>query len=235
MATLTDIIGRASTLLNDTDPDVRRWTSAELLNWAREALQALVALQPTASTVRRDLVLNGVEHTIPDDTWSLVKPICAVVRAQQSRAVKTWREDQVDSVLPDWRLAAGSATVSAIIFDPADRRTFYTYPPAAAATLRVLLSVVPTIAEEASDFPLAPPYEPIVVDYICYRAMMKDAETAGIMPVAQAYYASFVQALGANQNARLETNPNLDSGPMVPAAIGPCCCSNTSRSEREAR
>ncbi len=220
MATNADIVSRASTLLNDTDPDVRRWSDTELLGWVKESMQAIIALQPTANTVRRDVTLNGVEHQIPTDTWSLVKPVCSLFGGNPGGAVKTWREDQLDSVQPNWRFTTPSTIVSAVVFDPADRRTYYSYPPATGAVVRLVFSVVPSVGALTDTFPLAAPYEPVSVDYVCYRALMKDAEAAGMLAIAQAYYGSFVQALGAGQNARLEINPNLDSGPMVPTAIG---------------
>jgi hypothetical protein len=202
MSTITvqNIFDRATFLLNDT-ANVR-WTTPELLDWItdgqREAalnapllytVVAVVALaagarQSTAALTDYNLLVDikrnvGVDGVTPGDS---ITPAAA---------------DVLNMLDPGWQYGTPVASVEHFTFDKATRYIYQVYPPAILGTKVELTysAIPPVVSSTATTIVLPDLLSNALVDYICYRALSKDAEFADVGDKAAAHYKLFTDAV----------------------------------------
>ena len=214
MATVSvaSILDRANILLND--PGFIRWPKQELLNYYNDAAKAIVLVRPDAHTKHVDFsCVAGTKQSLPSDALRLID----VVRNLEGSVIRYVPRKALDDSYPEWHTSATATKVSAFTYDERDPKIFFLYPgPAAAVKVDVVYSVAPqskTLAEvEDAANPAIADLDDIyinpLIDFIMYRAFLKDSEYAANANRSQGHYQAFMQQLGdktavdANQEQR---------------------------------
>lgn len=198
--TLQALISRAQFIVQDAT--YVRWTQDEWTDWANDAQRAVVSLRPDAYThnVAVQLVA-GVKQALPADGSRLmaVRRNLGATGTAPGRIIRQTTLDVLDDASPDWPAAAASITVQNYAFDKRDPKTFYVYPPQPATPgyVEVLYSgVPPDLAALTDTSALDDLYSNALVDYMLYRAFLKETDYASCLPRASAHYQAFTQALG---------------------------------------
>ena len=230
MGTLTgaNLIDRIQDTLQDTTSV--RWPEAELLRYINDAQREIVNFKPEASATHANVTLTtGTEQTLPSGGLRLIKVTRnvsdATVSATGKRAIRIVDVDILDSQEPDWHdpTVTGDAAHGTVIkhyaFDPDDPKKFYVYPGVSGdAYIEIVYSGTPTDLSATSDtINVDDIYGNAIVDFVLYKAYLKDAEFAGNQQRAGTHYQLFTSSISGGGQAEVNLNPNLDkvSGQLV--------------------
>lgn len=224
MGTLTEtnLLARIRDTLQDTTSV--RWSDAELRRYTNDAQREIVNFKPEASAKTANIALVvGTKQTLPTEGLRLIKITrnmsSAASNATGKRAVRLVNADILNTQDPDWHdpTATGSSThgtvVKNYIFDEDDPRNFYVYPGASSTStfLEVVYSKSPTdLTSGSSTIDIDDTYGNAIVDFVLYRAYLKDAEYAGNAQRAGTHYQLFQASVGQGAQAQLLIDPNND-------------------------
>lgn len=230
MGTLTgaNLISRVQDTLQDTTSV--RWPEAELLRYINDAQREVVNLRPDASASTANVQLGtGTLQSIPTNGLRLIK----ITRnmsgtagsATGARSIRIVDFDILNTQEPDWNNptvsgdAAHGTVVKHYAFDQDDPRKFYVYPGVAGnAYVEVVYSKTPTdLANTSATIDVDDIFANPIVDFVLFKAYLKDSEYAGNAVRSNQHYALFNNSLGQSTAASNITNPNLDysAGRMV--------------------
>jgi len=201
-----DVIGRVVTLLNDESSV--RWKRVELQKYLNDGYKAIVSLRPDANSLTAVVTLAAGIYQAPALTGLIrILDVQRNVAAESTKeAIAPIDKKVIDSMIPGWSNSAQSASISYWIPDMSTPTRFSVYPPAtSAAQVDVLYSAIPTphaLSESQLDpfggdvtaISINDEFVPALVDYILYRAHLKDS-TASSIPKAQASYMAFQEGL----------------------------------------
>jgi len=235
MGSLTgaNIISRVQDTLQDTTSV--RWPEAELLRYINDAQREIVNFRPDASSKTANLQLvTGTLQSLPTEGLRLIKVTRnmsdASGGASGKRAIRIVDVDILNTQEPNWHDAAASAGTDAAhttvvkhyIFDEDDPRRFYVYPGVAGnAYIEIVYSKSPTdLANTSATIDIDDIYGNAIVDYVLYRAYMKDAEYAGNGQRAASHYQLFSVSIGQGGQAQQLLSPNPDVASSPPPGIG---------------
>jgi hypothetical protein len=194
------------------DDDRTRWSLAERIRWANEAMGAILIRRPAAfaSTTIKELVAGTHQTVTSAQLLDVVRNIGAN-GTTAGRSIRRTDRQLLDDSNPDWHKAKPKGEIRSYTFDDRVPKTFYVYPPAIAGTKVELLEAVlpPEVAEddEQGQFDIGFEYLEAVINYVCYRANSKDSEEANAA-VASSFYAAFEAALGNQAQAGINVSPN---------------------------
>lgn len=225
MGTLTEtnLLARIRDTLQDTTSV--RWSDAELRRYINDAQREIVNFRPEASAKTANVALVvGTRQTIPTEGLRLIKITRnmsdASGGATGKRAVRLVNVDILNAQDPDWHdpTATGSSThgttVKNYVFDDDDPRVFYVYPGASSTStfLEIVYSKSPTdLTTGSSTIDIDDTYANAIMDFVLYRAYLKDAEYAGNAQRANNHYQLFLSSIGAGGQAQLLLDPNNDA------------------------
>lgn len=221
----SEILQRVGRLL--LDETYTRWTLPELVGWLNQGLRAIVLAKPDASsaTVVLSLQAGTYQQLTDDGHLLLLRAVRNIVTVGSppvgGRVVRQTERDALDASLPTWHDASGNKAkkeVRNVIYDEANPRTFYVYPPNDGnGLLEVIVSTMPatlvasgdvdTITSYATEIDLPEPYTVPLEDYILYRAFSKDSDAADSTRANQ-HYQAFATALGIKVQAERLSSPN---------------------------
>lgn len=215
--TVASIISRAATVLQDAG--MVRWTNSELLTWINEAQRVIVTLRPTANVVNASIQLvSGTKQSLPVTAHSLLDMVrnTGAAGSTPGRAIRLTTRESLDSADPEWHSATPSAVVSNYIYNPADSRTFYVYPPQPTTPtyVEVVYSAYPADCVLDGVLSLDTGYDVPVLDYTLYRAFSKDAEVSASAARAATHMSMFTALFGNQDSSNV---PGLNLGPLNPA------------------
>jgi hypothetical protein len=136
------------------------------------------------------------------------------------RVIRVASPDLLDNFDPDWHSGNRAATIVHFTYDPRTYTIFQVYPPAVAGTkVEVVYSAVPPLlASTGTNISLSDMLASALVDYLCYRALAKDAEFGDNAAKASAHYGLFKEAIMATDKSLLAQNPNLEQAPFNPTS-----------------
>lgn len=218
-----DVANRAAILLNDTESV--RWPASELVMWMNDATLAIVINAPDASAVAMETTLAvGTKQKLSDlaeltalRPYVLLDVMRNTAATSSKGVIRQVTRTNLDSQSPNWSVSTPSVDVQHFIYDPRIPDTFYVYPQAAAgAKVEMLVSLLPTDVAVPSGalwstitgvVGVTDVYLPALVDYVCYRALMKDAVVEATVTRAMAYYKSFADAVGIVEGGSRATAP----------------------------
>lgn len=231
-----DVVNRAMVLLNDsgnTNAQVAanfRWPTSELLLWITDAQREAVIVAPNVGNTTTSVPLvAGTRQTLTTqvDAWLLLSIRRNLTSTGAGgRAVRQTTAAILDAFNPNWHTDVASPVVQNYIFDVEDKKVFYVYPPNdgtgfVEANVAASPAPVTTLTQVLT---LDDVYLGALASYVCYRALMKDAEYAGGMSLAQGYYSQFYQSMTAQSTAAKTDSPNTSfATPAVqePDAVPP--------------
>lgn len=202
------ILDRATIILQD-ESNVR-WTRAELLKWLNDSQREIVLQRPDSLAENATITLAaGTKQSLPSTAIQLLD----IVRNSSGRAIRLVSRAIMDSQQPDWHTQTQSSTIKHYMFDVRDPKHFYVYPPAVVGTqVEAIYSTAPTdCATEAAAIALNDIYANAMVDYVLYRAYLKDADFAGNAQRAVVHFQAFATSLGTKTQLDAALNPNKAS------------------------
>ena len=221
----SEILSRAVTILNDEDHV--RWPLAELCDWLNEGIRAIVLAKPSASV--KTLVLSlakGTKQSVPQT--GLPTPLMLIsinrnVTAQgfPNRVVTIIDQALLDEENPNWHNEDKSTfkqEVRHYVYSEADPLTFYVYPGnAGTGKVEATVSTCPPeiignspateINHYIIDVPLPEPYSVPLLDYVLYRAFLKD-DLGGQGSKSVGHFQQFSAAIGLKIQVEGSTSPN---------------------------
>lgn len=180
-----DVCGRAQLILNDAgvhwpvEPDLRTWLNDARrdASWLRPDLFSVMGT--LAATTNGGLVAGQAQQATPDSWWRIMD----VVRNTNGPAITVQQKEVMDAFDPGWMLPRrAQRIVLHWMNDERDVDHFWLcYPPAAGASIEVLYVPTPLaiLSGQVNDYEMTPQEESVVsalVDFVCYRAFMKDSE-----------------------------------------------------------
>lgn len=211
-----------------------RWSEAELLRYINDAQREIVNLRPDASADHANVQLaTGTEQAIPDVGLRLIKVVrnmsAAGGSATGKRVIRIVDREILDSQEPDWHDptvtgdAAHTTVVKHYVFDEDDPRKYYVYPGVSGnAFVEIVFSRSPTdLANTSATLYVDDIYANAVIDFVLYRAYMKDAEFAGNAQRAQTHYQLFVGSIGVGAQINQMASPNMDAARATSAMPTP--------------
>jgi hypothetical protein len=138
--------------------------------------------------------------------------------ATGKRAIRIVNVDILNTQEPDWNdpTVSGDAqhgtVVKHYIFDEDDPRNYYVYPGVNGnAYVEIVYSAAPTdLASTSATISVDDIYANAIIDFVLYRAYMKDAEYAGNAQRAQNHYQLFTASIGQGGQSAMLLDPNND-------------------------
>jgi len=216
-----NLLSRIQDTLQDTTSV--RWPEAELLRYINDAQREIVNFRPESSATTANVQLvTGTKQSLPSGGLRLIKLTRNMNSASESatgkRAIRIVNVDILNTQEPDWNdpTVAGDAAhgtvVKHYIFDEDDPRNYYVYPGVAGnAYVELVYSAAPTdLSSSSSLISVDDIYANAIIDFVLYRAYMKDAEYAGNAQRANTHYQLFTASIGQGSQAQLLLDPNND-------------------------
>lgn len=182
----SEIIGKAKLLIQDLDAE--RWGDPEWLGWMNDGRREVVSIRPTALTKLSQVKLaTGVRQSIPADGSTFID-------APGLRRVSI---RLMDAQTPTWRAATQQKAAKAFLFDPAEPTVFLVSPPSdGTQTIDVRHSAVPQPITASDPIGLDDLYANPLLDYLLYRAYLKESEFIGNAEKALLYRKAFEAGMG---------------------------------------
>jgi len=222
----TNLLTRIRNVLQDTTNV--RWTDSELRDYINDAQREIVNLRPDSSSTTANVALvAGTKQTLPTAGLRLIKIVRNMSSASGSatgaRAIRIVDNDILDTQEPDWHDptvagdAAHASVVKHFVFDEDSPRTYYVYPGvlvtnASACFVEIIYSTSPTdLTANSSVLFIDDIYGNAIIDYVLFRAYLKDAEFAGNQQRASTHFQLFATSIGAGGQVQLNVSPNLDA------------------------
>ena len=200
------ILSRVRNVLQDNTGV--RWTDGELFDYLSDTQREVANIRPDATATHSNVQLvTGTEQTIPADGLRLVKLVRNVASTSASatggRSIRVVSEDALNSTEPNWHdpTVTGDAThgteVKHYIFDGDDPRVFYVYPGVSGnAYVELVYSKNPTSISSNTDLiQVDDIFANALINFVLYRAYLKDGEFAGNQQRAGAHYQLFSSSL----------------------------------------
>ena len=203
---LDAVIAEVRKMLQDTSTNavLQRYSDAELLGFANQALKRIAVLRPDlfAKIAEFTTTAGEVLQTAPSDSLRIME----VFRVKDGAAIRETNRLTLDQTYPDWANDDPGATVN-WMRHPRNSNRFFIYPKAPAAQILIIeYSQSPkTYSLGETVELLADAYFPVVVDGTIFLAESIDNEHVNSNR-AQLFQQSFVQALSTNFQARPVTD-----------------------------
>lgn len=147
----------------------------------------------------------GTRQTIPSDGIAFVKMTrnMGAGGSTPGTVVRKTQMDLLDALVPDWHSMTGTATVKHYSSDSRSPKTFFVYPPSLGTTqVEVMYTTSPTdVAATSNVLGIDDIFEPALVDYLCYRAFMKDDDLLGAKDRAAYHRSAYDAFLGVKTSA----------------------------------
>lgn len=214
----TNLLDRIKDTLQDTTSV--RWTEAELLRYINDAQREIVNFRPEASATTANVQLvTGTKQTLPTGGLRLIKITRnmsdASGGATGKRAIRLVNVDILNTQEPDWHdgtVSTHGATVKHYVFDDDDPRNYYVYPGVSGnAYVEIVYSAAPTdLSAASSTISIDDIYGNAIIDFVLYKAYLKDAEYAGNQQRASTHYQLFTASIGQGNQAQMLLDPNND-------------------------
>lgn len=216
-----NLLNRVKDTLQDTTSV--RWPEAELIRYINDAQREIVNFRPESSATTTNVQLTtGTKQTLPSAGLRLIKVVrnmsAAGGSATGKRAIRIVNPDILNTQEPDWHdpTVSGDAAHTTIVkhymFDEDDPRNYYVYPGVAGNSfVEVVYSASPTdLSGTSSTIGVDDIYANAIVDFVLYRAYMKDAEYAGNAQRASNHYQLFTGSISQGVQSSTLLDPNND-------------------------
>ena len=212
------ILSRVRNVLQDNTGV--RWTDGELFDYLSDAQREIANLRPDATAVHSNVLLvGGTEQTIPTDGLRLIQVIRnmsgTATDATGARAITKINIGVLNSEEPSWHdpnvtgKAAHSTVVKHFMFDPRDPRKFFVYPGVSGSVyVELVYSKNPTSISASTDLiQMDDIFANALMNFVLYRAFLKDAEYAANTERAGSHYQLFTQSLAIGQESTVVNAP----------------------------
>ena len=219
MASVTDaktIIDKASVILGDVA--ATRWTTAELLGWLNDGQRELVSISPPVNIKNIALQLvSGVKQALPSDGILLmdIPHNLGSLGTTVGTLINHVPKEIMLKRIPGWTTTMANGIVKHYVYSVSDPLIFYVYPPQPASPKYVecVYSAIPVLISNANagtKITINDTYQNALLDYLLYRAFIKDSDSANQTARGQEHYKMFIGSVvskmsvdnNANQTAQ---------------------------------
>lgn len=219
MASVTDaktIIDKASVILGDVA--ATRWTTAELLGWLNDGQRELVSISPPVNIKNIALQLvSGVKQALPSDGILLmdIPHNLGSLGTTVGTLINHVPKEIMLKRIPGWTTTMANGIVKHYVYSVSDPLIFYVYPPQPASPKYVecVYSAIPVLianANAGTKITINDTYQNALLDYLLYRAFIKDSDSANQTARGQEHYKMFIGSVvskmsvdnNANQTAQ---------------------------------
>ena len=205
MQTILDMLNTAARELTDEGP-VKRWTQVDLLKFYNSAVSAIANYRPDIfATTQTVTCVTGAKQALPTGARRLIE----VERITGGRVLRVIQRNVLDEADPDWMTGTTTNTPEAYCYDESNPSVFWLYPPVTLGLkVDIVASVTPPIVaieQINTALPFDQTYQTPCLDWILYRAYMRDSEDTVNANRAQLHLQSFAQFLGI----KLESDRSL--------------------------
>lgn len=203
MIAVSDVLRRASVILNDED--FVRWTRGELIDWLNDAAAEVVIRRPPAYIVNSGFqTTEGPFQQLPEGAIQLID-----VTNCGSRGVSRIARKLLDDQYPSWRAEPLTDRIRHFMYEETSPTTFRVYPPAkAGVSLGVIYyATPPKVSSESDTLDMDRVYLSPLVSFVLYRALAKDSEFANGQ-LAAAHLQAFSEAVGTRNEVATAVSPN---------------------------
>jgi len=197
--TVQEIFTRARELLGDKETGGVQWLDTELYQHINEGALEVLRHNPAAGAVTSEVSLvAGTLQKLPSGGLKVLRVNHNGTPAAPGRFCRTFPIAQMDALMPDWQLATPAALVSQVMPSEVDPMGFWVYPPNdGTGKLSVTYCAKPAPVTATTDLlPVADIYLAPLVDYVCYRAYLKQLESEESRSRAAEHKALFDAAMG---------------------------------------
>ena len=214
--TAQSLVRRATDIAQDKTSV--RWQADEWVRLLNDGQRELVIYRPDVFAVVVAVALAaGVRQALPATAARLID----VPNNTGGTAVRQIERSELDALRPGWRALTGATVIKHFMHDPRAPRIVEVYPPAAAAgaSLDMVLANYPTdvadpganktFTDVAGNISAPDMFANALLDYMLYRAFLKDADFAGNAARAQAHYAAFGASIGVDLAAATAVSPGV--------------------------
>lgn len=202
-----DIVARALTTLKDLTQI--QYKDSDFIMWVNDACRAIVAVKPSANAKIATVSLAAGVHQNTADTGSINLPSCvAIIDVRRNKATTSDKRPisrvdmkAMDEMSPAWASATASVNIKHWMHDKALPKRFDVYPPAASgAQVEIVYGDLPTACTAVADnLPLPDEYANPIYDYVIYRALVNEADSAINSSVADKHLATFTAYLSLGE------------------------------------
>jgi hypothetical protein len=225
----TDVLQRVVWLLQD---ESIRWTAAELVQWLNDGQTAMVALRPDVTeTITTFNCVPGALQSLYDNASNLPEPPVKLMKVTRNvsvegrfRAVRLVSREIMDVTRPDWQSAPPATDCVNYMVDENLPAAFWVYPPAPDPSIQVPAMMVEihysaepkkldlpaadkTWKDTQGDLSVRDRFAMVLVDYVLYRAFMKDAEFGGNGARSKTHFDLFQGQLMADVQGTMVAQP----------------------------
>lgn len=195
--TPADIIGDARHILNDTDTVSPRQADSELLIWVNDGIREIAMHKPMefAAVTTVACVAGKCEQTLSfTDSIQLIE----VLRVTGGNSLTPFDRQTMDQFRPGWRSdSAGAAQQWSVLKD--ESLAFLIYPPApnlqSVDVRHVRNPATLALTDPITVLPSA--YKAALIDYVVYRAELKDDENV-VTARSTAMFQAFLTKIGVS-------------------------------------
>lgn len=203
-----NIILQAQIALQDAEGT--RWPAEELVAHLSDGERAIAHAMPgeTALTVTHTCT-EGARQVLPDDAMALIEVIRNTERPANS--VSKVSQEALEASVRGWQGMRPSRRVAHYMHTPSEPRVFLLYPPPIdGLTVELTYSQYPadlptptgpTAADVSGNTSLEARWDQVLLDYVLYKAWLKDSEGAANAQKAGGYLSTFTAALGLASGA----------------------------------
>lgn len=206
---VVDLLGDVQKILND---DGTRWPLTELQSWINAGYRAIVDIRPDAGTLVDTFnCVAGVRQnltTIFPSAIELIDVVRNVAAGSNKQTVEPIDLKALNQLRRNWPLDTASIDIEYFVPDTRVQNQFMVYPPAtSSAQVEVIYSQIP-VPHTLTLLQLQNPstteavrlldcYANPLIDYVLYRAFMKDQDIPASAARSAAHFQAFLQSLGA--------------------------------------
>lgn len=215
---VNDIIDKVEILLQDTTNV--RWTAAELLAYLNDGVTEIVREKPEASVTTAAVQLSqGSKQSLPTGGILLIDVTrnMGTDGSTEGNSIRIIDRKLMDAHLPDWHTARYQRSYTDhFMFDDRNPKVYYVYPPSDGnGYVEISYSKNVTKATAGTNLGIADEFEPVVVDYILYRAYSKDSDYTPNAERAMQHLQAFLYGIGSQEKAENIFSPTKTLDPYV--------------------
>lgn len=175
-----------------------RWTEAELLGWINSGQHDILVYKPNANPMTTAIqCAAGTKQALPagGTQFGKVTRNMGANGTTPGDAITGVNMEVLDTMIPGWHSTAAAAASKHFCFDPRFPKVFYVYPPQT-GYVELFYFAIPADLSSMSSAIFDDLYETALIDYVLYRAYLKDSEFAGNAQRADYHFKAYVNALG---------------------------------------
>lgn len=218
--TAQNIVDDAETILSDTLNE--RWTETELLAWVNAGMKEISLVKSDAYIKSETFTLaEGTIQSLPTGGFQLMTithNMGVSPGATAGGMIKLTDINIMNAIDANWHAATPAATVKYYMYDERFPEKFIVSPPQPASAFGFVWGIycaVPTEVLIDATILVSDIYRNVLLDYVLYRAYMKDADYTTNANRCVAHYQAFTNALGVRRELELREDPNLKKRPST--------------------